>query len=93
MRRSVPPSELLLDTTFLPEDFPQRLELFKEATGLPWDGLAACIGADPRQLQRWRHGTKPCGDSVYALFLLADRIPGGKRLLLRSDDALPGRAA
>ncbi len=85
MMRSAPPSELLLAEPFLPEDFPRRLRRFKEKLGVSWDVLAACIGADPRQLQRWREGTKPCGDSLYALFLLADRIPGGVRLLLDGD--------
>ncbi|MYE45678.1 MAG: hypothetical protein F4X25_02785 [Chloroflexi bacterium] len=82
MIRSVPPPELLIETSFLPDDFPQRLERFKEALDVSWDVLAACIGADPRQLQRWRQGTRPCGDSMYALFLLADRVPGSERLLL-----------
>lgn len=85
MIRSVPPPELLLDEPFLPEDFPRRLQRVKETLGVSWDVLAACIGADPRQLQRWREGTKPCGDSTYALFLLADRMPGGLRLLLDGD--------
>ena len=80
--RSAPPPELLLEEPFLPDDFPWRLRRFKEELGVSWDVLAACIGADPRQLQRWREGTKPCGDSLYALFVLADRRPGGVRLLL-----------
>ena len=82
MIRRVPPAELLLAEPFLPEDFPRRLQRFKEALDVSWDVLAACIGADPRQLQRWREGTKPCGDSTFALFLLADRMPGSVRLLL-----------
>lgn len=90
MIRSVPPAELLLETAFLPDDFPERLERFKEALDVSWDGLAACLGADPRQLQRWRQGTRPCGDSMYALFLLADRVPGSDRLLLGE---VPGQAA
>ena len=32
---------------------------------------------DPRQLQRWRNGTKPSGDGLSALIKLAARIPGG----------------
>lgn len=92
MIRSVPPPELLLDEPFLPEDFPRRLQRVKETLGVSWDVLAACIGADPRQLQRWREGTKPCGDSTYALFLLADRMPGGVRLLLDGDGERRGRA-
>ncbi len=66
-----------LGVTFLPEDFPARLDRFKEASGLTWDGLAGCLGVDPRQLQRWRAGTKPSGDGLFALLLLAARIPGG----------------
>ena len=82
-RRSSPPPHLLLGAAFLPEDFPQRLNRFKEITGLSWEGMAMCMGVDPRQLQRWRQGTKPCGDALFALFLLADCFPGGVRLLLR----------
>lgn len=85
MIRAVPPRQFLLDEPFLPDDFPTRLQRVKETLGVSWDVLAACIGADPRQLQRWREGTKPCGDSTYALFLLADRMPGGVRLLLDGD--------
>ena len=83
MRRSaLLPARLLFGVTFLPEDFPQRLERFKEASGLTWDGLAACLGIDPRQLQRWRKGTKPSGDGLFALITLAARVPGGVYILL-----------
>ena len=78
----MPPARLLFGVTFLPEDFPQRLERFKKASGLTWDGLAACLGIDPRQLQRWRKGTKPSGDGLFALILLAARVPGGVHTLL-----------
>ena len=64
---SVPPTRLMFAATFLPEDFPTRLERFKEATGFTWDGLAGCLGVDPRQLQRWRKDTKPDGDGLCAL--------------------------
>ena len=83
MRRStLPPARLLFGVTFLPEDFPQRLERFKKASGFTWDGLAACLGIDPRQLQRWRKGTKPSGDGLFALITLAARVPGGAYMLL-----------
>ena len=83
MRRSpLPPPDVLFGATFLPEDFSERLDRFKAATGLTWDGLAGCIGVDPRQLQRWRHGTKPSGDALFALLTLAARIPGGVHTLL-----------
>lgn len=79
---SVPPRHLLLCDTSVPEDFGARLEAFKEATGLTWEGLAACLGVDPRQLQRWREGTKPSGAGFCALVKLASCIPGGLFMLL-----------
>ncbi|MCY3504977.1 MAG: hypothetical protein F4Z61_06245 [Acidimicrobiia bacterium] len=85
MIRRLPPPELLIEAPFLPDDFPRRLLRFKETLDVSWDVLATCIGADPRQVWRWREGTKPSGDSLYALFLLADRQPGGVRLLLGED--------
>ena len=93
---SLPPARLMFGVTFLPEDFPVRLERFKEASNLTWDGLAGCLGIDPRQLQRWRKGTKPSGDGLCALILLAARIPGGVHTLLGTHVIPPsgaGRAA
>ena len=81
-RRAVPPAHLLFGITLLPEDFPARLERFKGASGLTWEGLADCLGVDARQLQRWRKRTKPSGDGLCALILLAARIPGGVHMLL-----------
>ncbi len=86
---SVPPTRLMFAVTFLPEDFPARLDGFKEAIGLTWDGLAGCLGVDPRQLQRWRDGTKPSGDGLFALLLLAARVPGGVHMLLGTHVAPP----
>ena len=91
--RSSPPPHLFLDSGFLPENFSERLERFKEETGLTWEGMAMCLDADPRQLQRWRDGTAPCGDALFSLFKLAARVPGGVRLLLGEDVCPPCRAA
>ena len=77
MRSGLLPSHLIIDDGLIREDFGKRLDAFKEATGLSWDVLAACLGVDPRQLQRWRNGTKPSGDGLSALIKLAARIPGG----------------
>ena len=63
-------------------DLPARLARLKQALGLSWDALAACLGVDPRQLQRWRSGTLPNGFAMAALFLLADRIPGAELKVL-----------
>ena len=86
---SVPPTRLMFAATFLPEDFPTRLERFKEATGFTWDGLAGCLGVDPRQLQRWRKDAKPDGDGLCALITLAACIPGGLYILLGIYVGLP----
>ena len=42
-RTSLPPTNLMFAATFLPEDFPRRLEWFKEVSGLTWDGLAGAL--------------------------------------------------
>ncbi len=76
MRGRLLPSHLILEDGFLPEDFPER------AAGVSWDVLAACLGVDPRQLQRWRRGTRRSGDRLCALIKLAARIPGGVFSLL-----------
>ena len=90
--RYSPPPHMVLSVTFLPEDFPQRLGLFKGATGLSWEGLGVCMGVDPRQIQRWRQGTKPSGDGLFALLLLAARVPGGVHMLLGVHVSPPARA-
>ena len=51
--------------------------------------MAYCMGIDPRQLRRWRHGAKPCGDALFGLFTLAARFPGGVHILLGTDIPLP----
>ena len=86
---TLPPPDVLLGVTFLPEDFCERLEQFKEASGLTWDAMAACMGVDPRQLRRWRHGTRPSGDGLFALLTLAARCPGGVHMLLGVNVLLP----
>ena len=89
---SVPPPHLLFGITFLPEDFPARLERLKRASGLTWDGMAGCLGVDPRQFQRWRKGTRPSGGGLYALTLLAARIPGGFHTLFETHVQPPAGA-
>ncbi len=90
MRSGLLPSDLILGDGLIPTDFAVRLDAFKEATGLSWDILAACLGVDPRQLQRWRRGTRPSGDGLCALVQLAARIPGGVHMLL-GDPRHPAR--
>ena len=53
---------LPLASGVLPEDFAQRLERIKEASGLSWRGLAEALGVDPTQMHMWRKkGVESCG--------------------------------
>ncbi len=63
-----------LQGAVLPEDFPLRLELLKEASGFSWRGMARAIGIDHKLLLRWRRGAAPSGGSMLSLFLFANRI-------------------
>ena len=63
-----------LQGAVMPEDFPQRLERLKEASGLSWRGLARVIGIDYKLLRRWRKGWAPSGGSMLSLCLFANRI-------------------
>ena len=54
-----------------PEDFPERLERFRDDAGLSWRGLARHLHLDARSVRRWRNGTKPSWGHLYALFNLA----------------------
>ena len=47
MKSGFLPSHLIVDDGLMPVDFSQRLDAFKEATGLSWDALAGCLGVDP----------------------------------------------
>ena len=67
----------------LPQDFPERLEGLKEASGLSWGAMARSIGVDRKQLMRWRKkGTEPCGGAMHAIFRFAIRMPNGLDILM-----------
>ncbi len=66
----------------MPDDFPRRLCVLKEASGLSWEGFAACLGVDCRQVLRWRRGAHPSGGPMLAICRMAVMVPGGLRALL-----------
>ena len=79
-RRPVPP-HLFFGASLLPEDFPARLESFREASGLSWGELAARLGVETYRVKSLRRGALP-GDSMMAnLMHLAQRVPGGMEAL------------
>ena len=58
-----------------PEDFPQRLERFKEESGLPWAETARRLGTDPETVRRWRKkGMRPGTRHYAALLMLAHSL-------------------
>ena len=66
----------------LPDDFGRRIEMLKAASGLTWTGFAHAVGADRRQVLRWRDGAEPCGGAMLALVELALMIDGGLAILI-----------
>ena len=71
-----------LESGVLPEDFGQRLERLKEASGLTWSGFAKAIGIDDKQMYRWHNeGVEPSGGAYHSLVLFASRVPGGLDIL------------
>ena len=75
----------------LPKDFPERLEMLREASELTWNDFADAAGIDRKRVHRWRRRTrngkpvkpiKPDGDGYHAIVNLAAFIPGGLDILM-----------
>ena len=73
-----------------PQDFPDRLERFKEATGLTWNALARRLGVNPHRLRQWRKGTVPDSTNLFILLTLAERL-GFRGILMCPEVDMPGR--
>lgn len=61
----------------LPKDFPERLDRFREESGLTWGELAACLGVDHERVMNWRRGALPRDSALPNLMRLAQRVSGG----------------
>ncbi len=57
-----------------PEDFPQRLERFKDAAGLSWRGLARRLRVSMRCVWRWKAGMRPDPGHLFCLFATAEEM-------------------
>ena len=55
-----------------PDDFPRRLESFREAAGLSGAELARCLETYPDTVRRWRAGVRPGARHLMAIFDLAE---------------------
>ena len=55
-----------------PEDFPQRLERFKEESGLSWAEIARRLGTYPYTVRRWwKKGVRPNTQRMIGFRLLS----------------------
>ena len=57
-----------------PKDFPQRLEQFKNASGLTWSEIGRRLGTNALTLRRWRGGMQPTLRYYLALVELAQEL-------------------
>ena len=58
-----------------PEDFPERLERFKEESGLSWAEINRRLGTHPQTVRRWRKGlARPSMRHMMALLDLAESL-------------------
>ena len=91
MRTETLPSSPLFapGIALMPAEFPERLASLKGAAGLSWEGFAACLGVDSRQVLRWRQGAVPCGGAMLAICRLAAAVPGGLGALLGDQPIRP----
>ena len=63
-------------THVFPDDFPQRLERFKEESGLSWSEIARLLRTYPLTIRRWRYkGVRPSTRHMMALLELAKDRP------------------
>ena len=76
-----------------PDDFPQRLVRFKEASGLSWAELARRLGTFPLTVRRWwKLGVRPNTRHMMALLELAESM-GLAHLFTTRQDSCEGRLA
>ena len=57
-----------------PEDFPDRLDAFRQAAGFTWRGLARELKVSDRTVRRWKAGAKVGSGHLVSLFALAARL-------------------
>ena len=72
-----------------PRDFPERLQAFKEASGLSWREMARRLGVSPQRVRCWRNGTVPGSTHLFFLMLLADELGLGDILRRAAADPRP----
>ncbi len=73
-----------------PPDFPERLALFKEASGLSWKALARLLGVSLHRLRQWRNkGAAPSHTHLFLLLTIAGAMGLRDGILMCPDRDLP----
>lgn len=72
----------------LPEDFGERIEEFRVASGLGVRSLARLLGVRPYRLREWRRGVPPSSGHLFALITIAETM-GLRSILVRPEWDLP----
>ena len=73
-----------------PKDFPERLTLFKEASGLSWKTLARLLGVRPYRLWQWRErSVAPSPAHLFLLLTVAEAMGLRDGILMCPDRDLP----
>ena len=74
-----------------PEDFPERLVRFKDASGISWRSMARLLGVSPYRLREWRlKGVVPGSAHLFYLLTLAESMGLRDRVLMCPDRDLRG---
>ncbi len=73
-----------------PPDFPDRLALFKEASGLSWKALSRLLGVRPYRLWQWRERrVTPNATHLFLLLTLAEALGFRDGILMCPEQDLP----
>ena len=73
-----------------PLDFPERLERFKEESGLSWRAIARLLGVRLDRLRQWRNkGVAPSPAHLFLLLTIAESMGLRDGILMCPDRDLP----
>ena len=73
-----------------PTDFPERLELFKEESGLSWRAIARLLGVSLHRLRQWRNkGVAPSPAHLFLLLTIAESMGLRDGVLMCPERDLP----
>ena len=73
-----------------PPDFGERLELFKQESGLSWKAIARLLGVTLHRLRQWRNkGVAPNPANLFLLLTIAEAIGLRDGILMQPARDLP----